>query len=324
MTTEVAAQWLRTRVLERTLEAEDIVRLVLGAEDGEQLPPFEAGAHIEISLPNGLKRQYSLCNPPHGAQHYEIAVLHEREGRGGSRSVHEDLQAGQRVDISAPRNLFPLAAEGPVLLLAGGIGITPLLAMAETLHAESRDFQLHICSRSASRAAFRGRLGTAPYADRVDWHFDDGADEQRLALAELLANSSADTHLHVCGPQGFMDHVLGSARAAGWPEARLHFEYFSVAPTATDGDTAFEIVIKSSGQTIKVPADVSAATALTEAGVAVALSCEQGICGSCLMNVLEGEPEHRDFFLSDDERAANDQFTPCCSRARSARLVLDL
>ena len=328
MTTEVAEDWLTTTVIEKCPEGQDIVRLLLRTCDERPLPAFEAGAHIEIALPNGLRRQYSLCNAPQGVatDHYEIAILLEAGGRGGSRSVHEEVAAGHTLRISPPRNFFPLAPTGPSLLIAGGIGLTPLMAMAESLAQNARPFDLHICTRTAGKAAFRERLGSRPYADRIHWHFDDGPAGQCFDIEALLASAADDCHLYVCGPQGFMDHVLAKGRGAGWPAGRLHYEYFAVAPAGgdADGDTAFELVLQRSGRTVSVAADTSAATALIEAGVEVALSCEQGICGSCLVPVLEGEPDHRDYFQSDEERAANTQFTPCCSRARGARLVLDL
>ena len=158
----------------------------------------------------------------------------------------------------------------------------------------------------------------------MQFHHDDGAPDQRLDIAALLAERPAGRHLYVCGPKGFMDAVLGTARAQGWPESQLHYEFFSadVAPVAGDG--AFEVQLASSGRIVVVPADRSVVQALAEAGVTVATSCEQGVCGTCLTRVIEGEPEHRDLYLTPEEQAAGDQFLPCCSRSRSARLVLDL
>lgn len=340
--------WIDTRIVERIPEAEDIIRLVLQAVGPTALPAFQAGAHVEVALDGGLIRHYSLCNAPDAADRFEIAILLEREGRGGSRRVHESLHAGGRLAIRGPRNHFPLAANGHSLLFAGGIGITPLLAMAESLHAARRSFEFHVCARHPRRAAFRQRLARAPWAANVRWYFDEGADESRNEADDvpgdavrddgtgrvfdapaLVAAAPADSHLYVCGPQGYIDHVLTAGREAGWPGARLHCEYFGAPVAAAEGeaegeDRPFRLVLARSGQTIEVPADRSAAQALLDAGVDLPLSCEQGICGTCLVPVLEGVPDHRDYFQSEEEQATNRQFTPCCSRAQGAHLVLDL
>lgn len=306
------------------LEAEGILGLELVAADGAELPPFEAGAHIDLHLPNGLIRQYSLCNDPRERHRYRIAVLRDAASRGGSQAVHELLRIGQRLSIGAPRNLFALDEQAPrSLLLAGGIGITPLLAMAWRLHALGADFALHQCVRTARLAAFAERLASAPFAARTHLHRDDVSAEQKLDLPALLAAEPANSQLYVCGPSGFMDYVLNTARVQGWAEERLHREYFA-APEGEGGGGTFTLRIASSGQELRVPEDRSALEVLEEAGFDIPVSCGQGICGTCLTRVLDGQPEHRDLFLSNEERARNDQFTPCCSRARSACLVLDL
>lgn len=306
------------------LEAEGILGLELVAADGTDLPPFEAGAHIDLHLPNGLIRQYSLCNDPRERHRYRIAVLRDAASRGGSQAVHELLRIGQRLSISAPRNLFALDEQAPrSLLLAGGIGITPLLSMAWRLQALGADFALHQCVRSAKLAAFAERLASAPFAARAHLHCDDGSTEQKLDLPALLAAEPADSQLYVCGPNGFMEYVLDTARAQGWAEDRLHREYFA-APEAESGGGAFTLRIASSGLELQVPEDRTALEVLEDAGFDIPVSCGQGICGTCLTRVVDGQPEHRDLFLSDEEKARNDQFTPCCSRSRSACLVVDL
>lgn len=306
------------------LEAEGILGLELVAADGAPLPPFEAGAHIDLHLPNGLIRQYSLCNDPRERHRYRIAVLRDAASRGGSQAVYELLRIGQRLSISAPRNLFALDEQAPrSLLLAGGIGITPLLSMAWRLHAIGADFALHQCVRSTKLAAFRERLASAPFAARTHLHCDDDASEQKLDLPALLAAEPAGSQLYVCGPNGFMEYVLDSARALGWAEDRLHREYFA-APEAESGGGAFTLRIASSGLELHVPEDCTALEVLEDAGFDIPVSCGQGICGTCLTRVVDGQPEHRDLFLSDEEKARNDQFTPCCSRSRSACLVVDL
>jgi vanillate O-demethylase ferredoxin subunit len=299
--------------------------LELVAADGAALPAFSAGAHIDVHLPNGLQRQYSLCNAPGETQRYVIGVLRDAASRGGSAAVHDLVQEGSVLTISVPRNLFPLAAQAPHhLLLAGGIGITPMLAMAEHLAATGGAFTLHHCNRGRARTAFISRLTTAPFAGQVQHHFDDGDAAQKLDIAATLKNAPAGTHLYVCGPQGFMDAVLNAGRAAGWPEERLHREYFGAAPVDHTNDGSFELEIASTGKVIKVLADQTALAALHAAGLDIPMSCEQGVCGTCLTRVKAGTPDHRDQYLEPDEQAANDQFLPCCSRAKSPRLVLDL
>lgn len=306
------------------LEAEGILGLELVAADGAPLPPFEAGAHIDLYLPNGLIRQYSLCNDPRERHRYRIAVLRDAASRGGSQAVHELLRIGQHLSIGAPRNLFALDEQAPrSLLLAGGIGITPLLSMAWRLHALGADFELHQCVRSAKLAAFAERLAAVPFATHTHLHRDDGDAAQKLDLPALLAAEPAGSQLYVCGPNGFMEYVLATARAQGWTEERLHREYFA-APEAESGGGAFTLRIASSGLELQVPEDRTALEVLEDAGFDIPVSCGQGICGTCLTRVIDGQPEHRDLFLSDEEKARNDQFTPCCSRAHSACLVLDL
>jgi vanillate O-demethylase ferredoxin subunit len=316
---------LKVRVQSRTVEAQDIVCFELVSADGKPLPAFSAGSHIDVPAAPGITRQYSLCNAPGESNRYQIAVLREPASRGGSAGMHERLKVGDVIEISAPRNHFPLAHEATKsLLLAGGIGVTPILCMAERLSAMGAAFEMHYCTRSKERMAFVDRIQRSRFADQVRFHVDDGPPAQKLDIPALLATPEAGTHLYVCGPKGFMDAVLGTARDRGWPASQLHCEYFSAEVTHSASDQSFEVQIASTGQIVIVPSDKTVVQALTEAGVEVQTSCEQGVCGTCLTRVLEGEPDHRDMYLTPEEQAANDQFTPCCSRAKSARLVLDL
>lgn len=316
---------IRVRVAARREEALDICGLDLVAADGGNLPAFTAGAHIDLHLPGGLLRQYSLCNAPGETHRYRIAVLRDPASRGGSATVHDHLRPGTELDIGAPRNLFPLDPSSPHhLLMAGGIGITPLLAMAERLGAEGVAFTLHHATRSRERTPFVAQLAAAPYAAQVHHHVDDGPVAQRLDIAAALRAAPAGSHLYVCGPTGFMEAVLAEGRTQGWDEARLHREYFAAAPVNHVNDGYFEIELASDGRVIAVKADQSALAALLAAGLDIPMSCEQGICGTCLTGVRSGTPDHRDQYLTPEERAANNQFLPCCSRALSPRLVLDL
>ena len=313
---------LQARIARRVQLADDIVGLTLSAVDGDPLPPASPGAHIDLHLPNGLIRQYSIAR--HSAAGYELGILRDPASRGGSACVHNALHEGDALEISLPRNLFPLATEAQrSLLFAGGIGITPIIAMAEALHAAGADFELHYCTRARHRAAYLDRLASAPWADRVHLYHDDLPEAGKLDTVGVVAFPEPGKHLYVCGPNGFMDHVINTARAAGWAEANVHSERFSAPAIDTSDDGSFDMVINSTGQTIRVGAEQTAIAALHAAGFDVPLSCEQGICGTCLTRVLDGEPEHRDMFLTDAEREANNQFTPCCSRGKG-KLLLDL
>lgn len=315
---------LAVKVASRAVAADGVVRLDLAAADGGELPPFTAGAHIDLLLENGLVRQYSLSNDPVERGRYRIAVLREPTSRGGSAFVHEALVEGATLRISPPRNLFPLHENGDdFVLMAGGIGVTPILAMAHRLHALGKPFALHYCAREPSRAAFLDELASAPFAARVRRRFDIES-ETRLNLDEALGAPAPGRHLYVCGPKGFMAFVVEGARARGWGPAQIHQEHFAAGPSDISGDQPFEVVIASTGLVVPVAAGQTAAQALEAAGVFVPLSCEQGVCGTCLTPVVDGVPDHRDLFQTDEEKAANASFTPCCSRARSPVLVLDL
>ncbi|MBU0588272.1 MAG: PDR/VanB family oxidoreductase [Gammaproteobacteria bacterium] len=319
------ASTLSVRVERKAVEALDISTFELVATNGGPLPAFSAGSHVDVQLPGGITRQYSLCNDPKETHSYLIGVLRDEASRGGSRAMHDSVQEGTELLISAPKNHFPLAHEARrSLLMAGGIGVTPILCMAERLAISGADFEMHYSTRSLERTAFRQRIQDSAYASRVQFHHDDGDAAQKLDLDTLLATPQEGVHLYVCGPKGYMDAVLGTARARGWPEKQLHFEFFGAEVAASDRDASFEIKLASSGRIVMVPKDKTVAQALAEAGVEIMMSCEQGVCGTCLTRVLEGVPDHKDSYLTPEEQAANDQFTPCCSRAKTPRLVLDL
>ena len=319
--------WMDLRVAARREEAVDVIVLELMDPEQRELPPFSAGSHVDIETAPGMVRQYSLCNRPSERNRYVIGALREPQSRGGSIWIHDTFHVGVDVKVSEPRNHFALEPRaGQVLLLAGGIGVTPILCMAHRLSETGAAFVMHYCARSAERAAFLKDIQASEFAGRVKIHFDDGPAEQRLDVEAAVAGWTLDAHLYVCGPAGFIDWVLAAARAAGWTEANLHREYFTPpeAPDAAGGEKAFQIRLASTGQVFDIPADESVANVLTEAGIEVPVSCEQGVCGSCITRILEGAPDHRDFYFTDEEKARNDQFTPCCSRSLTPILVLDL
>ena len=311
------------RVLARRDEAEGIISLDLAAPEGVTLSAFEAGAHVEVHLEPGLARPYSLCGDPADTTRYRLGVLLEAAGRGGSAAVHRELIQGRTIRVSAPRNSFRLVeAARHTVLIAGGIGVTPMLAMAYRLQTLGRAFDLHYCTRSHSRTAFTDDIARASFATRVHIHHDDGPADQRLNLVRDLPAPRPDVHLYVCGPKGFMDWVIGAARAAGWQSECIHCEYFSAEVDTSGG--GFTVEARRSGKTFTVAPGQSIAAMMLEAGIDIPLSCEQGVCGTCLVDVIEGTPDHRDQFQTDEERLSNKQITPCCSRSLSPRLVLDI
>jgi vanillate O-demethylase ferredoxin subunit len=305
--------------------ATDICLFELSSADGEPLPTFSAGAHIDVHG-NGLIRQYSLCNRPGEKGVYQIGVLRDPASRGGSVAMHACAD-GEVLDISEPRNHFPLDPRAKhTILFAGGIGITPILCMATELLDAGRSFELHYCTREPVRAAFLERLAEPGLKEHARAFFDSDGPEQRVDLQTVLARPDEGTHVYVCGPAGFIEAVLGTASNSGWPAANLHREYFGVeqAPVARDSDAAFQVTLSSSGKVVDVPAGTTVVEALRTHGIEIPVSCEQGVCGTCLTRVLAGEPDHRDVYLTDEERAANDQFLPCCSRSKTPELVIDL
>ena len=316
-------QLLDVIVRRREVQGDGVVVLDLGLADGGDLPAFEAGAHVDIHIAPGLVRQYSLCSDPADVSQYRLGVLKDPASRGGSVGVHDSLHEGREVQISVPRNLFPLQADARrSVLLGGGIGITPMIAMAHALHRQGAAFELHYCGRSRERSAFLDELARAPFAAEVFTHFDDEGDDQRLDLAAVLGSGTPGTHMYTCGPSGFMDWVIAGARQQGYAEDHIHKEYFQVEVDASGA--AFEVVAARSNKTVQVAEGQSILDALAGVGIKIEISCEQGVCGTCLCDVLEGEPDHRDVYLTDEEKAANDQILVCCSRARSKKLVLDI
>lgn len=313
---------LQVKVLRRRAEAQDIDSYVLVRSDGGELPAFSAGSHIDVHLPGGLVRPYSMCNDPLDAAHYRLGILRDAASRGGSVAMHDQVKEGDVLSISEPRNSFPLHSAPHSLLLAGGIGITPLLSMAQRLAATGASFEIHACNRTLARSAFVGELQA--FGERFQLHLDDGEVAQKLDLPAVLAAAPAGTRLYVCGPTGFIDFVVNTAKAQGWPADQVHLEYFGAAPLDTSGDGSFEVRIASTGKSYTIAADQTVSAALQAHGVDILVSCEQGVCGTCITRVLEGECDHRDMYFTDEEKALNDQFTPCCSRAKSAVLVLDL
>lgn len=306
-----------------TLEAEDILSFELVHPDRAPLPPFTAGSHVDVTVMTGSLRQYSLCNDPREAHRYRIAVLREPNGRGGSSFMHDQVRVGERLEVSSPRNNFPLhEAARRHLLIAGGVGVTPLLAMAHQLNRQRADYEMHYCARSAERAAFVAEL--TDLRQEVRFHYDGGDPRRGLDIAGLLRDPAPGTHVYCCGPTGFMQAV--SNASAHWPAQTIHFEYFTPpAPAAAPGPETsgeFEVELASNHAVYAIPPGQSILSVLRAAGLTLDSSCEAGVCGTCRTRYLRGEPDHRDFVLSDEER--RDWMMLCVSRARRGeRILLD-
>ena len=310
---------VRVRVAAARQVAERVRELVLAPVNGTPLPGWTPGAHVDVRLGPGLVRSYSLCSAP-GEATWRIAVLEEREGRGGSRHVHHAVAVGDELVTSAPRNDFELElGTRPIVLVSGGIGVTPLLPMAAAAAAAGAEWRMLHLARSEAAAAYVDEL--AAYGDRVVRHVDtDGGPVDLVATLDRLGAVDAD--VYACGPAPLLTAL--EEYAAARPGTRLVLERFTGTGDAVrEGDHAF-VVETADGTEIPVAADQTMLEALTQAGIRVLSSCQEGVCGTCETVVLEGEPDHRDHVLSDDERASGEMVMPCVSRCRGARIVLDL
>ncbi len=312
------------RIQAVTRETEDIISLELVDPRGRDLPEFSAGAHLDVHIAEGLVRQYSLSNDPAERRRYQIAVLNEPAGRGGSKALHEKARPGATLSVSAPRNHFPLANDAKRhLLLAGGIGVTPMMAMIATLTARGDDWRMHYCTRSAEKTAFRERLKPFIAAGNVILHHDGGDPKKGLDIAAALKKVEPGTHLYYCGPSGFMAAVAAAAKH--WPDGSVHFEFFNspaTLPAETRPNTPFQVKLKSTGEVLDIPADKSIVQVLRDNGRVIDTSCEEGYCGTCLTRYVEGQPEHRDTLLDADDSAK--YVVICCARSILPMLVLDI
>jgi vanillate O-demethylase ferredoxin subunit len=305
-----------------TFEAEDVISLDLRPSGPEALPPFTAGAHIDIALANGLSRSYSLANPQSETHRYVIGVQKDEASRGGSRLIHEAVRVGETLDASEPRNNFPLVEDAvDSVLIAGGIGITPLWCMAQRLHTLGRDWRLYYAVRSRCRAAFLDRLCDLEPA-ALHLHADDDHGGQVLDLAPIVAAAKPGTQFYCCGPLPMLA-AFEAATAAHLPPDTVHTEYFTARePVAWTG--SFEVVLARRGLTLFVAEGNTILDTLRAAGIEVPHSCLEGVCGTCETAVLEGVPDHRDSVLSPRERESNRTMMICCSGCRGERLTLDL
>jgi ferredoxin-NADP reductase/ferredoxin len=306
---------------ERIDQTADVARYDFVPVDGRPLPAFEAGAHIDVVIAPEYQRQFSLAGDPADSSRYVIGVLAERDGRGGSMLMHRAFKPGRRVFISHPRNHFPLHENAQQsLLFAGGIGVTPLITMAHRLHTLGRDFELHYSAASRQSAGFISEIDAAPWRSRVKLHMKD--EDKRAELDKLIPPRRTGVHLYTCGSPRYMDAVLAEARRKGWPEDSLHWEYFAVPEPPERENHPFRIRIAGTERIIDVPADMSAADALGEAGIRIDMKCSDGICGVCACELVSGEVDHRDYVLSTSER--KHRMITCCSRASQPGAVVTI
>jgi ferredoxin-NADP reductase len=319
-------QTQKLAIKDRREVAQGIVEWTLVDPEGKLLPGHHAGAHIDVFIAPQLARAYSLTQPSRGqpTPGYVMAVALAAQSRGGSAHLHRHWRVGDTVEVGLPRNLFALTdSDDPVLLIAGGIGITPLLAMARERQAQGRDWRLVFAARSRAHAAYIDELQAMNGV--LQTHFDDEHAGQPLEVSACLRGIDRHTHVYCCGPQPLMDKVREAGLAQGHPADRLHFESFGgAAPAPAGADHSFTVHLNRSGRDVEVPAGTSILDALEGAGVIVPSVCREGNCGSCECMVMEGEVDHRDQILSEQERQANRSLMICVSRARGERLVIDL
>jgi ferredoxin-NADP reductase len=316
---------LRLQVHRRSTGAEGVAVLELRDPSGADLPAWSPGAHVDLNLPGGMVRQYSLCGDPHDRSVWQVGVLREPAGRGGSAYVHDEVAEGTEIGVRGPRNNFELAPSPRYVFIAGGIGITPILPMAAAAEEAGAEWEFHYGGRTRTSMAFLDALDALEartgHGLRVTLHPQD--EVGLIDLQKILGTPRPDTLVYCCGPEPLLKAV--EAVCAEWPAGALHVERFSPkeqGDRVLSGD--FEVELTLSGQTLTVPPDKSILEVVEEAGIPVLSSCQEGTCGTCETPVLEGEVDHRDSLLSPDEQAANDTMFICVSRAACPKLVLEL
>lgn len=317
------ADTLSLRVQSIRYEADSIHAFELVDPNGARLPETSAGAHVDVHLGGGLMRSYSLAGDPQDRHRWVLGVLRETKSQGGSKAMHDQVRVGQRLTVGLPRNAFGLA-EGAShsVLLAGGIGITPLKAMAHTLNAQGASFELHYCAKTPEHAAFKAELQSLVPPGRLHFHHDNGDPTQGLDIAALLKQPEGGTHVYFCGPTGFMKACTEAT--AHWPSGTVHSEHFK-APEPTVSDVpagSFQVNLARTGITVQVGPEQTIVRAIELAGHRVPTSCLSGLCGACKTGYLEGDVEHNDYILSDEEKTHC--MTVCVSRSRGPLLVLDI
>lgn len=311
-------------VAAKAIEAHNMVSFELVDPDGAELPAFSPGSHVDVTIPGGMVRQYSLYNSPSDRHRYRIGVWKDPNGRGGSKALHEMVDVGDTLQIGLPRNRFRIPRNTKrAVLLARGIGVTAILSIADYLKSQRIPFELHYVFALMSPDSFRATIDGANYAEDTKYYLEDSEQNRLFNAAEVLAEQKEDTHLFICGADWWLDPILKTAAQKGWSEQRIHVERFTAKQAAPLLDKVFDVKIASTGAMFKIPGDKTIAGYLEENGIKIPTSCEQGMCGTCKVKVLEGEADHRDKRLSSEQRAAG-FFLACVSRAKGDMLVLDL
>jgi ferredoxin-NADP reductase len=317
------ARLIEVRLTDVETVARDTNLYTFGRPDGGALPPYQPGSHIDIHLPNGLMRQYSLLNPNNDPTSYVVAIKRDAQSRGGSRYIFDELRVGATLKISAPRNNFPLVENAEhVVLFAGGIGITPIWCMVQQLTADNRPHTLYYSCRSREDMAFLAALENH-HAESVNLHFDDEAAGKFLDLAAAVASAPANAHFYCCGPNPML--TAFEAATANVPRHQVHVEYFTPKEETQGGKLGgFWVELARSGEEYFIPEGKKILEVLFDAGVDVDYSCELGICGECVTRVISGIPEHHDSVLSEEEQETNEKVMICCAGCKTERLVLDM
>lgn len=316
---------INVKVAKITQEADGIRSFLLAKSGLFKLPAYSPGAHIDVHCGEGIIRQYSLCGDPNDRRHFTIAVKQGEPSRGGSDLMHDVVREGDRLEIGSPRNNFPLDESADhIVLLAAGIGITPIIAMADRLNSLGRSFQLHYFSRSSDHTAFRNRLITGTYASKVAFHEGLDVENTGQQLRKILKNYAKGNQVYMCGPGPFMDAAENMA-LENWPKDAINLERFAANPALSGAPThAFTVELTKSALSFPVGADETILDVLDANGVNAAFSCEQGVCGTCVTDIVDGEADHRDSFLTEKQKQANKQMCICVSRAQGEKITIDL
>ena len=323
----MSKQQLNLRVTKRTRETEKIAKFELAHPNGDGLPQFKAGAHLQINIPNGLTRQYSICNSPITKDKYEIAVYLDEHSRGGSAWMHQ-LKVGDDIQTEYPINRFEYQSGARSVFLAGGIGITPLLSMAEQAILDGSRFQFYVCTRTFEETPFKERLKEIAVIGDVHYRHSSVPASARIDFKEVLAKVEKDAHIYICGPRGFINDAIEAGTHFGYSENQIHYERFSNSvesyTNSNSNASEFSIDLRKSNRQFIVRSDETIAAVLVRAGMEIPLSCEQGVCGTCATRVLAGLPDHRDEYLTKNEKLKNNVMMICCSRSLGPQLILDL
>jgi len=311
-------------VAKKTEEAHNMASFELVDPAGAELPAFSPGAHVDVTLPGGLVRQYSLCNSATERHRYVIGVWNDANSRGGSKALHAQVNVGDKLQVGLPRNRFRAPRQTKrAILMARGIGVTPILSIADHFKRQGIPFELHYVYAMMSPGSFSEMIATSNFADDTTYYYEASERDQLLNPAALLQDQPEDTQLFICGVDWWQDPIINLAEQKGFTKERIHVERFTAKVPPAALDKVFEVKIASTGAVYKIPGDKTVTAFLEEQGVKIPTSCEQGICGTCKVKVIEGEADHRDKHLSDQEKAEG-FFLACVSRAKSDLLVLNL